>query len=191
MVRNAADYSWLDLPKCPSVSNSGWLGIYALKIISLTQSWFPCHRAWLVSGGHQRCSELPPQLGSEYIYSLTICLLFTFPALLGPVPSHPDLSFLPWSWASPNSHMIPSQPFGAWVLLPPWRVVMSVVNPSRIKLGAQNIAQVWQLNGHATAWQRSVVGQFCFVPLVVLVPPWVLSNFSCLPSLNLLIIKQK
>ena len=70
----------------------------ALKITSMTCSSFPCHRLGWPLQGTNFCPvpPPPPQLGSWYIHLvLTICLLFTFPALLGPGPSPPDLSSLP------------------------------------------------------------------------------------------------
>ena len=70
----------------------------ALKITSMTCSSFPCHRLGWPLQGTNFCPvpPPPPQLGSWYIHLvLTICLLFTLPALLGPVPSPPDLSSLP------------------------------------------------------------------------------------------------
>lgn len=89
--------SWLYLPKCPSVSISGWLGPCSENNLN-DPELIPMPQGLAGLLGVPTLPVLPTQLGSQYIHSfLTICLLFTFPALLGSVPSHPDLSSLPWS----------------------------------------------------------------------------------------------
>ena len=190
------------MPKCPSVSNREWLGIHALEIISMTQSSFPCHRAWLVSSG----TTLAPRTSTSWPYAF--CLL-----------SQPYLALLPLTLTLALSHDPKSFPVRPQASPgpPPWpRVSLSgqeccchhdecscsAVSALGIKRGAWNAAEAWQLNEHATTRPHWKVASFVesaphllvpgyFVLLVVLVHPKVLSTFSGLPFLNLLTIKKQ
>lgn len=55
MVRNAADYICLNVHLFRAVGAVGGL-VCALKIIPMTWSSFPCHKAWLIPQGTNFCS---------------------------------------------------------------------------------------------------------------------------------------
>lgn len=75
MVRNAADSICLNAHLFQAVGGF----IHALKIIPMTRSSFPCHKAWLVSSGHRLLLSTPPtSLGLQYIHfprPYAFCLL--------------------------------------------------------------------------------------------------------------------
>lgn len=99
MQQIIADYICLNAHLFQTVSD--WLGTHALKIISMTQSSFPCHRAWLVSSG----TNLAPSTSTSWPYAF--CLLsqpfsVLLPLILTLALSHDPKSFPVRPWASPG-----------------------------------------------------------------------------------------
>lgn len=109
--------SGLYLPKYPSVPSSGWLCPCSENNSNNPGGLVPMPQdlaGLLRAPTFAQQPRLPP-LGSLSIHFSSICLLFTFPVLLGLVPCHSDLCSLPGSQVI-LSHG-PSRPHPAWPLV--------------------------------------------------------------------------
>lgn len=176
----------------------------------MTQSSFPCHRAWLVSSGTNfvQCSphNLAPSTSTPWPYAFCLlsqpCLAL-FPLTLTLALSHDPKSFPVRLRTSPHLHYDPGSTFQGMSVDATMKRAHTQLSAHQAQNWVHKIEQkcgqwmnmpplgevVWWANFVESAPHLLVLGYS--VLLVVLVPPQVLSIFSYLPFLNLLIIKNQ